>query len=57
MLAKSALHDVGTSFFKRPYEVVSWEFRSSCIVTINIGARRNLNMIVIVDQHPNNEIC
>jgi hypothetical protein len=45
MLAK---YDVGKSFFKRPCLVVSWELRSSCIVTIDVvGARRNLNMLVI----------
>ena len=38
--------------------VVSWEVHYSCIVIINIlGAHRNLNMIVIIYQHLNNEIC
>ena len=52
MLAMFALHDVGTSFFKPPCLVVSWELCSSCIVTTDIvGARRNLNLLVIIHQY------
>ena len=40
--------------------VVPWEFHYSCTVIIDInivGARRNLNMVVIIYQYLNNEIC
>jgi hypothetical protein len=63
MLAKSALHDMGTSFFKLPCQVASWEFRSSCIVTIDVVGVHQiwLCLLSFIDIHhwqrPKNEIC
>jgi hypothetical protein len=58
MLAMSALRDVGTGFFTPlPGRIVGISLQLY-IVTINIiGARPNLNMVVIIRQHPINEIC
>ena len=58
MLARSALRVMGTSSFKRPRpgRVVGNSlqlYRDHDIV----GLRPNLNMLVIVHQHPINEIC